>query len=49
MTSGRLGGLVGVVVIIAVWWLASLVLFQGSGSIPTPPSVLAPPVIAAMR
>ena len=41
MRSGRVGGLVGVVVIVAVWWLASLVLFQGSGSIPPPPSVLA--------
>jgi ABC-type nitrate/sulfonate/bicarbonate transport system permease component len=39
--EGRLGGVVGVVVIVAVWWLASLVLFQGSGAIPTPPSVLA--------
>jgi ABC-type nitrate/sulfonate/bicarbonate transport system permease component len=39
--SSRVGGLVGVVVIVAVWWLASLVLFRGSGSIPTPPSVLA--------
>jgi ABC-type nitrate/sulfonate/bicarbonate transport system permease component len=39
--NGRLGGLVGVVVIVAVWWLASLVLFQGSGAVPTPPSVLA--------
>ena len=41
MRSSRVGGLVGVVVIVAVWWLASLVLFRGSGSIPTPPSVLA--------
>jgi ABC-type nitrate/sulfonate/bicarbonate transport system permease component len=39
--GGRVGGLVGVVVIVVVWWLASLVLFQGSGSIPTPPSVVA--------
>jgi ABC-type nitrate/sulfonate/bicarbonate transport system permease component len=39
--QGRIGGLVGVVVLIAVWWLASLLLFQGSGSIPTPPSVVA--------
>jgi ABC-type nitrate/sulfonate/bicarbonate transport system permease component len=41
VTGGRIGGLVGVLVIVAVWWLASLLLFQGSGSIPTPPSVLA--------
>ena len=41
MRTGRVGGLVGVAVIVAVWWLASVVLFQGSGSIPTPPSVLA--------
>lgn len=41
MTGSRLGGLAGVVVIVAVWWAASLLLFQGSGSIPTPPSVLA--------
>jgi hypothetical protein len=41
VNAGRIGGVVGVVVIVAVWWLASLVLFQGSGSIPTPPSVLA--------
>jgi ABC-type nitrate/sulfonate/bicarbonate transport system permease component len=37
----RIGGLVGVLVIVALWWLASILLFQGSGSIPTPPSVLA--------
>jgi ABC-type nitrate/sulfonate/bicarbonate transport system permease component len=41
VTTNRLGGLAGVVVIVAVWWLASLLLFRGSGSIPTPPSVLA--------
>ena len=34
-------GRVGVVVIVVLWWLASLMLFQGSGAIPTPPSVLA--------
>jgi ABC-type nitrate/sulfonate/bicarbonate transport system permease component len=39
--QGRLGGLVGVVALVAVWWLASLLLFRGSGSIPTPPSVVA--------
>jgi ABC-type nitrate/sulfonate/bicarbonate transport system permease component len=39
--NSRLGGLVGVAVIIAVWWLASILLYQGSGAIPTPPSVLA--------
>ncbi|WP_281689875.1 ABC transporter permease [Pseudonocardia thermophila] len=38
MTS-RLGGLAGVAVLLALWWIASLVLFQGSGVIPTPPSV----------
>ena len=37
----RLGGVAGVLVIVAVWWVASLVLYQGSGAIPTPPSVLA--------
>jgi ABC-type nitrate/sulfonate/bicarbonate transport system permease component len=37
----RVGGLVGVLVIVALWWLASILLFQGSGSIPSPPSVLA--------
>lgn len=36
-----IGGLAGVLLIIALWWLASLTLFQGSGSIPTPPSVFA--------
>jgi ABC-type nitrate/sulfonate/bicarbonate transport system permease component len=41
VTTSRLGGLAGVAVIVAVWWLASVVFFQGSGSIPTPPSVLA--------
>lgn len=41
MSSTRVGGLVGVAAIVAVWWLASVLLFQGSGSIPTPPSVLA--------
>lgn len=35
------GGLVGTVLIVAFWWLASLLLFQGSGSIPTPSSVAA--------
>jgi ABC-type nitrate/sulfonate/bicarbonate transport system permease component len=37
----RVGGLVGVAVLVALWWLASLLLFQGSGVIPTPPSVVA--------
>ncbi|GAA3243787.1 ABC transporter permease [Pseudonocardia petroleophila] len=41
MTRSRLGGLAGVLVIVAVWWLASIALFRGSGSIPTPPSVFA--------
>lgn len=35
------GGAAGVLAIVAVWWLASVVLFQGSGAIPTPPSVVA--------
>jgi ABC-type nitrate/sulfonate/bicarbonate transport system permease component len=35
------GGLVGVAVIIAAWWLASALLFQSSGSIPSPPEVVA--------
>ena len=35
------GGLVGTAVIVALWWAASAVLFQGSGAIPSPPSVLA--------
>lgn len=39
--NSRLGGLVGVVVLVALWWLASLLFFQGSGVIPTPPSVVA--------
>jgi len=34
------GGVLGVVVIVVVWWVASLTLYQGSGSIPTPPSVV---------
>jgi ABC-type nitrate/sulfonate/bicarbonate transport system permease component len=37
--NSRLGGLVGVVVLLALWWLASVLLFQSSGVIPTPPSV----------
>lgn len=35
------GGLVGVVLIVAAWWLASALLFQGSGAIPSPPAVFA--------
>ena len=35
------GGAVGVVVIVALWWLASALLFTASGAIPSPPSVLA--------
>jgi ABC-type nitrate/sulfonate/bicarbonate transport system permease component len=35
------GGLVGVAVIIAAWWLASALLFQSSNSIPAPPEVVA--------
>lgn len=37
----RAGGLVGVLILVALWWVASVVLFQGSGAIPTPPSVAA--------
>lgn len=37
----RAGGAAGVLVILAVWWLASLTLFTGSGAIPTPPDVVA--------
>ncbi len=36
-----LGGVIGVVSIIVVWWIASLTLFQASHAIPTPPSVVA--------
>lgn len=39
--TGRVGGLAGVAVIVALWWVASIVLYQGSGAIPTPPSVVA--------
>jgi ABC-type nitrate/sulfonate/bicarbonate transport system permease component len=35
------GGLIGIVVIVVVWWIASVTLYQGSGAIPTPPSVVA--------
>ncbi|GAA4555730.1 ABC transporter permease [Pseudonocardia xishanensis] len=35
------GGVLGVLVIVVVWWVASLTLYQGSGAIPTPPSVVA--------
>lgn len=35
------GGVLGVVVIVVAWWIASLTLYQGSGAIPTPPSVVA--------
>jgi ABC-type nitrate/sulfonate/bicarbonate transport system permease component len=37
--NSRSGGLVGVAVLLALWWLASLLLFRSSGVIPTPPSV----------
>lgn len=40
-TPTWLGGLVGVLVIVALWWVASAVLFQASGSIPSPPEVIA--------
>lgn len=35
------GGLVGVLVIVAVWWVASTLLFQASSAIPSPPEVAA--------
>jgi len=35
-----LGGSVGVLVIVALWWLASAVLFQASRAVPSPPEVL---------
>jgi ABC-type nitrate/sulfonate/bicarbonate transport system permease component len=35
-----LGGLIGVVVIVALWWVASLVLFRASHAIPSPPQVI---------
>lgn len=38
---GWIGGLVGVAVIVAAWWLASVLLFSGSGAIPRPPEVFA--------
>lgn len=36
-----LGASIGVVTIVAIWWIASLTLFQASRAIPTPPSVVA--------
>lgn len=43
MTTRRpwVGGLVGVLVIVAVWWVASRTLFTASGAIPRPGLVLA--------
>ena len=35
------GALIGIVVILIVWWIASITLFQGSRAIPTPVSVAA--------
>lgn len=35
-----LGGVIGVVAIVVVWWISSLTLFQASHAIPTPPSVI---------
>ena len=34
--AGWVGGLIGIVVIIVVWWIASLTLFQASHAIPSP-------------
>ncbi|GAA1381493.1 ABC transporter permease [Pseudonocardia kongjuensis] len=39
--NARVGGAIGVLVILGVWWLASVTLFTGSGTIPTPGAVLA--------
>lgn len=36
-----LGATVGVVTIVAIWWIASAVLFQASQAIPSPPTVIA--------
>jgi ABC-type nitrate/sulfonate/bicarbonate transport system permease component len=35
-----LGATIGVVVLVAIWWVASLLFFQASQAIPTPPSVI---------
>jgi len=35
------GGAIGVVAIIVLWWLGSVLLFQASGSVPGPPEVIA--------
>lgn len=35
------GGLIGTLLIIAIWWIASFTLFQGSGAIPSPVEVVA--------
>ena len=37
----RLGATIGVLLIVVIWWIASLTLFQASHAIPTPPSVVA--------
>lgn len=36
----RLGGLVGVVAVVALWWLVAVLFFSDSGSVPTPWAVL---------
>lgn len=36
-----LGGAIGVLVIVVVWWLASALLFSASNAIPSPPEVIA--------
>lgn len=38
---GWLGGVLGTLIIVAAWWLASALLFQSSRSIPSPRAVLA--------
>ena len=36
-----LGATIGVLLIVIIWWIASLTMFQASHAIPTPPSVIA--------
>jgi ABC-type nitrate/sulfonate/bicarbonate transport system permease component len=40
-TPTWLGGTIGVLVIVAIWWLASALVFQSSSAIPSPPQVAA--------
>lgn len=41
MTRPWLGGVVGTLGIIAVWWLLAATLFASNGAVPTPPAVVA--------